>query len=152
MTTYPFDLLAAVAKREHDIDRALAARPFKDWKDTLRESAELYEPTRELETAINTAIAVGMPLLLTGRSGTGKTQAAYYAALRLGLEAPLHYQVKSTSQGRDLLYTFDAVRYFRDAWARGTVGGAPAESAPSLNKWDYIEPGKLWQAIADKKR
>lgn len=150
MASYPFDLLSAAASGAVDLDRALAERPFQELKDSLRESAELYEPSPELQTAINTAIAVGMPLLLTGDSGTGKTQAAYYAAWRLGLDWPLEFSVKSTSQGRDLLYTFDSVRYFRDAWAR--AGGAEREEGKDLDKTPYVEPGKLWQAIAKKDR
>ena len=45
-------------------------------------------PGQALTAAINTAIAVGEPLLITGEPGTGKTQAAYYAAWKLGILSP----------------------------------------------------------------
>ena len=92
-----------------------------------------------LETAINTAIAVGEPLLITGEPGTGKTQAAYYAAYRLGIEPVIHFQVKSDSTARDLLYHFDTVRYFHDAHVR--TDGEP------LDKGRYVERRALWQAM-----
>jgi MoxR-like ATPase len=152
MTSYPFDLLSAAATGSADVDRALAERPFQEFKDSLRESAELYKPSLELRTAINTAIAVGAPLLLTGDSGTGKTQAAYYTAWRLGLDWPLEFSVKSTSQGRDLLYSFDSVRYFRDAWAQARAGAEGAPVPAALDKRGYVEPGKFWQALAHKDR
>jgi MoxR-like ATPase len=151
MKPYPFNLLRAAEERE-DIDQALAERPFKDFYDSLRESAPYYQPSAELKTAIHTAIAVGSPLLITGDSGTGKTQAAYYTAWRLGLDWPLEFQVRSTSQGRDLLYNFDSVRYFRDAWVAGLGRGAEGGPTPPLDKWSYIQRGKLWQAIATKDR
>ena len=56
-------------------------------------------PGDELATAINTAICLGEPLLITGEAGTGKTQAAYYAAWKLNLGEVLHFQVKSDSVG-----------------------------------------------------
>ncbi|GAH55719.1 unnamed protein product, partial [marine sediment metagenome] len=74
--------------------------------------AKKFVPGEQLEIAINTAIAVGEPLLITGEPGTGKTQAAYYTAYQLDVEPLIHFQVKSDSQARDLLYYFDTVRYF----------------------------------------
>ena len=80
----------------------------------------MFIPGEALETANNTAIAVGEP-------GTGKTQVAYYAAYKLVLAPVNHFQVKSESSTRDLLYHFDTVRYFHDAHLR-----KEGEPRPSL--------------------
>ena len=88
-------------------------------------------------------------LLLTGEPGTGKTQAAYFAAWQLGLDKPIHFQAKTTSHANDLLYEFDTVRYFRDAYLQGLSG---ERDAARLDKNDYIEPRPLWRAFKMGKR
>lgn len=93
------------------------------------------------------AIAVGEPLLITGEPGAGKTQTAYYAAYKLGVEPVIHFQVKSDSSAHDLLYFFDTVRYFHDAHLRSLEG----EDHTPLNKNDYVEPRALWYAFTRAK-
>ena len=115
MKNYPFKLVDAGRDGPLTERELLRQRPFNELKTSFAEEAELYVPGDELETAINTALAVGEPLLITGEPGTGKTQAAYYAARNLGVEPVIHFQVKSESTAGDLLYHFDTVRYFHDA-------------------------------------
>lgn len=74
-----------------------------------------YLPDQGLVDACNVALLLGQPLLLTGEPGTGKTQFAYSLAWELGLDEPLKFETKSTSQARDLFYTYDALRRFQDA-------------------------------------
>lgn len=69
----------------------LANRPFTRIDRSFRADAQRFVPGEQLETAINTAIAVGEPLLITGEPGTGKTQAAYYTAYKLGIEPVIHF-------------------------------------------------------------
>lgn len=68
-----------------------------------------YVPHPELVEAVNVALALGMPLLLTGEPGTGKTELARSVAFQLGYQAPLKFVAKSNSVARDLLYTYDAL-------------------------------------------
>jgi len=68
-----------------------------------------------LVAAINAALILGQPLLLTGEPGTGKTTLATRVAWQLGLEKPLMFETKSTSVARDLFYTYDAVGRFQAA-------------------------------------
>jgi len=101
-------------------------------------------PDEGLQEAINTALAVCEPLLLTGEPGTGKTQTAYYVAWKLRLGDVLHFQVKSDSTAQDLLYHFDSVRYFHDAHLLAGM---------TLSKTNYVEERPLWTALtADKPR
>src|SRR5262245_41851580 len=50
-----------------------------------REAARFFQPEADLVLAVNAALAVGAPLLLTGEPGTGKTQVAYWLADHLGI-------------------------------------------------------------------
>ncbi|HKO97007.1 MAG TPA: MoxR family ATPase [Pyrinomonadaceae bacterium] len=117
----------------------LKNRPFRASGASFEEDAKCFIPGDQLEDAINTTIAVGEPLLITGEPGTGKTQAAYYVAYKLGIEPVIHFQVKSDSTSSDLLYHFDSVRYFHDAHL-------DREGKP-LEKADYVEPRALWEAL-----
>ena len=120
MNPYEFRLIRRDVHqpRTEAVEPHLRARPSVIDSGSLATTQHLYRPSQELEIAINTAIAVGMPLLLTGEPGTGKTQAAYFAAWQLGLGEPFHFQAKTTSQASNLLYEFDTVRYFRDELAQ----------------------------------
>lgn len=71
-----------------------------------------------LRDAVNVAISLGQPLLVTGEPGTGKTQLAASVAHELGLPSPLTFNTKSTSGARDLFYRYDALRHFHDAQFR----------------------------------
>ena len=79
-----------------------------------------------LKTAIQMAIWLGKPLLLTGAPGTGKTQLAFKVADMLSAEgninagstakflnAPFVFNTKTTSTATDLFYYYDAVRHFQ---------------------------------------
>lgn len=70
---------------------------------------EGYVPGQELVDAVNSALILGQPLLITGEPGVGKTSLAYSVAWQLGLDQPLLFETKSASVSRDLFYTYDAV-------------------------------------------
>ena len=70
-------------------------------------------PDDDLVDAVNVALLLRQPLLLTGAPGTGKTQLAYSLAYQLGLGEPLKFETKSTSTARDLFYVYDALGRFQ---------------------------------------
>jgi MoxR-like ATPase len=74
-----------------------------------------YLPDDGLVDAVNVALLLQQPLLLTGEAGTGKTQLAFSIAWELGLSKPLMFETKSTSVSRDLFYNFDNLRRFQAA-------------------------------------
>jgi MoxR-like ATPase len=95
-----------------------------------------YDPDQDLLAAVNVALLLGQPLILTGDPGSGKTSLAYWLALQLGLDAPLVQVVRSTTTGGDMLYQFDEVARFRDAQSQ--------VSAPFT---DYLDLSPLGKAI-----
>lgn len=143
MSTYPFHVVRYEREGELEDKILLSKRPFSAIDRSFEADARRFVPGEQLDTAINTAIAVGEPLLITGEPGTGKTQTAYYAAYKLGVEPVIHFQVKSDSTAHDLLYHFDTVRYFHDAHLRNLEG----QDCPDLNKRNYVEPRALWYAF-----
>jgi MoxR-like ATPase len=74
-----------------------------------------YKPDQGLIDAVNVALMLGQPLLLTGEPGTGKTQLANNIAWELGFDEPLMFETKSTNTARDLFYTYDTLSRFHAA-------------------------------------
>lgn len=83
-----------------------------------------YQASAPLVRAVNVALKLSMPLLLTGEPGTGKTQLAYRLAAELGLGDPLRFDTKSSSQANDLFFSFDTMRYFAQSQIAAAQGGA----------------------------
>lgn len=75
----------------------------------------LYCRPEGLMDAVNVALQLGQPLLVTGEPGTGKTQLAYHLAYYFDLEEPLVYAVQTTSTATDLFYRYDALGHFQHA-------------------------------------
>ena len=85
--------------------------PFED-NPRINDPA-LYEPEPGLADAVSVALTLGLPLLLTGEPGTGKTELAYYLANHFGLGEVLRLNVQTTSTANDLFYRYDALGHFQ---------------------------------------
>lgn len=122
--------------------RALATRSLPEATTSHVGGAQHYQPDAALIDAVNVALAVGAPLLLTGEPGTGKTQLAHYLAWYFHLEAEVSFfpvYVRSTTTAEDLLYRFDAVAYLHAAQD-------PARQGEPLDRAEFVDPGALWRA------
>ena len=103
-------------------------------------STDRYMATRDLEVAVNAALALDRPLLVKGEPGTGKTVLAEEVARALGLPL-IQWHIKSTTKAAQGLYEYDAVARLRD----GQLGDAKVHDIAN-----YIRRGKLWDAfVAD---
>jgi MoxR-like ATPase len=76
------------------------------------DAPEHYLAEKGLADAVNVALALGQPLLVTGEPGTGKTQLAASIASELELPPPLVFHAKTTSTAKDLFYRYDALTHF----------------------------------------
>ena len=111
-----------------------------------REAAKFFQPDPGLVMAVNAALALGSPLLVTGEPGTGKTQIAHWVAYHFGIEDRLYpLYVKSTTTAEDLLYRFDHVAYFHAA-------NDPRHKSEEIDKKVFREKGPLWKALERQQR
>lgn len=154
----PFELITTIearTRRPEDAQKLLEKRQLPRFLSDHRQAAQYYRPSRDLLLAINMALHTGSPLLLTGESGTGKTQAATFVGAYFEI-AVYPFVVKSTSIAQDLLYEFDAVGYLH--WAQATAppsSDAQSQERKSIQtetqevRQGFLQRRALWQAYDD---
>ncbi|MCB0836750.1 MAG: MoxR family ATPase [Bacteroidetes bacterium] len=111
-------------------------------KLTRMDAPKGYVAAPPLRDAVNVAIALGQPLLLTGEPGTGKTRLAYSIAYELNMGDPLVFHTKTTSSARDLFYRYDSLGHFHDAQLK---------DKNEINIKDYITYEAMGKAIIKSK-
>jgi MoxR-like ATPase len=131
-------------------------RSFKEYGAGGNEITELqqklnnpkdYFVSNELRNAVNVALILGQPLLITGEPGTGKTQLAQRVAYERELPTklfPLTFYTKSISTAKDLFYQYDALRHFHDVQIQNSE---PHSEPKSIAAGPYITYGALGQAV-----
>jgi len=88
---------------------------WRDKKKYKEHNAEVFIPLNdEIIDAINTAIYLRRPLLVTGEPGIGKSSLAKSIAKSLGDIELLHWQITSKSVLKDALYSYDALSRLHD--------------------------------------
>jgi MoxR-like ATPase len=124
-------------------------KPPPRWRDLPKPlmaevtGPEHYIAHSALLDAINTALALGQPLLVTGEPGCGKTELGDFVAWKLGLGRAIHFLIKTDMQARDLFYTFDTVGRFHAAQSGARQDGAGI----SIEAVNFINYHGLGEAI-----
>jgi len=143
-----FDLIApnvsatGYSSEDHSHEQArqrLDGRCIPDFGTAPEQEASRYRVNDKLRTAINMALNIGSPLLLTGDPGTGKTMVAHYLAWYFCLPV-FSYVVRSDSTAEDLKYDFDAIAYLRDAH------DPQADKTRRRDDPAYLSRHALWKA------
>lgn len=109
-----------------------------------RQAAELHRPEPEELEAINAALYLRRPLLVTGYPGTGKSTLAHAVAHELKLGRVLRWPVVSRTVLQEGLYRYDAIARLQDVQIAAS-GGAAEGAAPGIGK--YIRLGPLGTAL-----
>jgi MoxR-like ATPase len=87
--------------------------------------AQTFRPDPALVDAVNTALYLRRPLLITGRPGTGKSALVHSVAHQLGLGPVIEWAVNSRSTLQEGLYQYDALarlHYIQQSNARSAAG------------------------------
>jgi MoxR-like ATPase len=96
-----------------------------------------------LVAAVNTALILRKPLLVTGKPGTGKSELAERLAYEFDLGAVLRFEAQSLSEANDLFYRFD---YMRQMVTTKLMEGGQATKEDAL-AMNFVEFGPLGWAV-----
>ncbi|MFE0699182.1 AAA family ATPase [Streptomyces sp. NPDC058872] len=148
----------------HDeIRRLPAPPPWRDFSaggadDTLagsdrrlgvkRRLVQNHHPRPAETDAVNAALYLRRPLLVTGNPGTGKSTLAHAVAHELGLGRVLRWPIVSRSTLQDGLYRYDAIGRLQDVQLERARDGAPGPAAATpAGIGSYIRLGPLGTAL-----
>ncbi|MFD8024606.1 AAA family ATPase [Streptomyces lavendulae] len=114
-----------------------------------RQAAELHRPEPEELEAVNAALYLRRPLLVTGYPGTGKSTLAHAVAHELKLGRVLRWPVVSRTVLQEGLYRYDALARLQDVQIAASGGGGGG-GAGGIGK--YIRLGPLGTALLPTER
>jgi MoxR-like ATPase len=130
------------------IEQLPEAPPWRRFSDAHAKAlrGQNYIASDAEKQAVNAAILLRRPLLLTGKPGVGKTSLAYAVAHELGLGEVLVWAINSRSSLQSGLYQYDAVGRLQAAALSEKAGLPPTKTG------DFIRLGALGHALAASKK
>ncbi|MYM88152.1 AAA domain-containing protein [Rugamonas sp. FT82W] len=126
-------------------------RPGRQRADAL---AQAFRPTPALLDAVNAALHLRRPLLITGKPGTGKTSLIYSVARQLMLGDVLVWAINSRSTLQESLYQYDAlarlqhIQQLQAGRAKSSASGDAGWGAQDIAM--FLSLGPLGTALAAK--
>ncbi|MGK7874431.1 MAG: AAA family ATPase [Xenococcaceae cyanobacterium] len=128
----------------------LKKRAAKNTRDKQRgESFRISSNATEIIDAVNAALYLRRPLLVTGKPGSGKTSLAYAIAYHLQLGPVLSWPISARSTLQVGLYRYDALARLQDAQQREAQSKEreEAQSKERENIGQYITLGPVGTAF-----
>ncbi len=117
-----------------------------DLRRRLGQGESRYRPDEEVIEAVNAALFLRRPLLVTGKPGTGKSTLAYSVAYELQLGPVLYWPISSRSTLAEGLYQYDAIGRLQEAGIRQAVA-RPGEPPEPTDVGRYVRLGALGTAL-----
>ena len=117
---------------EHPGDVTPFDRNTEAHGDRRLPQADAYKAEERTIEAVNTALYLRRPLLVTGDPGVGKSTLAYAVARELKLGTVVRWPINSKTGLRDGLYQYDSLGRLEDAGVN-RAGGAPATGAAEVS-------------------
>lgn len=113
MTAEDFANHESEADRRWQDIQALAERDIRSQE--RGKSFRLHTEYEDVTNAVNAALHLRRPLLVTGKPGSGKTSLAHAVAWELQLGQVLSWPVNARATLQDALYRYDAIARLQDA-------------------------------------
>jgi MoxR-like ATPase len=132
-----------VSPDAHELDTS-AIRPW-NWTQRERDLAEAYQfgDKSAIVSAVNAALILRRPLMVTGPAGSGKSSLMYAVARELRLGPVLTWNITSRSTLREGEYDYEALGRLQEIQARERSNNA----APPVKVEDFVRLGPLGTAF-----
>lgn len=127
---------------------AEAFGPPPPWREFPRKPLGLkFQPPKGLTDAVNAALSLRRPLLISGTPGSGKSTVIESVAEELVLGEVLRWHITSRATLHEALYRYDVLgRIHEQQLSRGAPGGVADDIAP------FLRLGPLGTALAPSER
>ena len=129
----------------HKVEKWPSPPPWRNFNQQgeQKSATQTFQTNKRVVDAVNMAIYLRRPLLVTGKPGTGKSSLAKAIASELELGKMLHWPINTRSTLQEGLYYYDAIARLQDAQLNQGKG-------VKFSIGDYIRLGALGTAICSK--
>lgn len=123
---------------------------LEDYTDLIKQNIDYYFVPKKLAEAVQIAIWLGRPILITGEPGVGKSQFAYALAKHFEQAGIIEFHTKSTSTSKDLLYFYDAISHFQATEIYRGLSDTKMYSPKLEERMEAIETNFVsWQGLGE---